>query len=537
MPIVDLRDIPAGETIAADLCIIGSGPAGATICRELDSPRLRIVVLESGGLERSADADSLNEIESIGRPRVMDQWLVRNRMLGGSSNTWTGRCAPFDRIDYEARDWVPHSGWPIKAEDLEPYLNRTAPYLGLGVGSGFSDHSFWKLFGQEAYPSEIDANLLVPFFWQFSKDDANRFDYMRFSKSLRSSVRNARVILNATVTNINTNPAGSAATSVDVLGQDGTLRVVSAPRIVLCAGGIENARLLLASRRACPAGLGNQRDLVGRFLMDHPRGRIGAFNVRNSEQLRTWLGVYNLRRNSDLYRFRHGLRLSTEYQRSNRLLNCAVWLNEAVTDDDPWNALSRLLRGRSAALSRDVAFVASNLGLVLSGLNQYFIKRNGLPRKLERLELECIVEQQPDPESRVTLSDRTDKFGVPISCINWKINEPEERTIRTTGRLVQSEFERLSLNALSLDDWVMRDEGLPPAFTDIAHPTGTTRMSIDPAQGVVDLNSQVHGVHGLFVAGSSTFPTSGHANPTHMIVATAIRLADILKRQIMDEAR
>src|SRR5437773_2846365 len=148
MPIVDLRDIPAGENIEADICIVGSGPAGATIARELDRNRLRVIVVESGGTERDADVDALNEIENVGRARVMDQWLVRNRMLGGSSNTWTGRCAPFDDIDYEARDWVQYSGWPFRADEMEPFLNRAAPYLGLGVGSGFSGRSFWKLFGR-----------------------------------------------------------------------------------------------------------------------------------------------------------------------------------------------------------------------------------------------------------------------------------------------------------------------------------------------------------------------------------------------------
>jgi choline dehydrogenase-like flavoprotein len=536
MPIIDLRDIPTGETIEAELCIIGSGPAGATIARELDSETARIVVVECGGAKRSVEADALNEIESIGRPRVMDQWLVRNRILGGSSHTWTGRCAPLDRIDYEKRDWIPYSGWPLTPEDMQPVLDRAAPHLGLGVGSGFSDRSFWKLFGRTGFSPNIDEELLLPFFWQFSKDDTNPFDYMRFGKSLRNRPLNARILLNATVVNINTEASGAAVTSVDLRAGDGSPRVVFAPRVVLCAGGIENARLLLASRRTNSAGLGNQNDLVGRFLMDHPRGRIGLFDVQTSEQLQRWLGVYNLKIGKSSYRFRHGYRLSPDYQRQHQLLNSTVWLNEIVKDDDPWNALSRILR-RRGKLSEDVVSVAANLGLVVRGLNQYLVQRNGLPRKLERLELICMVEQQPDPDSRITLSDRTDRFGVPISRVNWKVGAPEARTIKTIGKILRSEFQRLSLNDVQLDDWVARDEDLPLTFPDIAHPTGTTRMATSAKSGVVDPNCQVHGVNGLFVAGSSIFPTAGHANPTHMIVATAIRLADFLKKQIARERR
>jgi choline dehydrogenase-like flavoprotein len=84
------------------------------------------------------------------------------------------------------------------------------------------------------------------------------------------------------------------------------------------------------------------------------------------------------------------------------------------------------------------------------------------------------------------------------------------------------------------EEWIARAEGLPPHFLDIGHPTGTTRMAIDRNSGVVDPNCEVHGTSGLFVAGSSVFPTAGRANPTQMIVALAIRVADTLKRRSMN---
>jgi choline dehydrogenase-like flavoprotein len=61
------------------------------------------------------------------------------------------------------------------------------------------------------------------------------------------------------------------------------------------------------------------------------------------------------------------------------------------------------------------------------------------------------------------------------------------------------------------------------------HHMGTTRMHVDPHNGVVDANSQVHGVSNLFVAGSSVFPTYGASNPTMNLVALTLRLADHLK--------
>ena len=149
----------------------------------------------------------------------------------------------------------------------------------------------------------------------------------------------------------------------------------------------------------------------------------------------------------------------------------------------------------------------------------------------------CMTEQVPDPESRITLSDRSDRFGMPLSRVDWKINAAEERSIRRTAELVAAEIARLGYEPPQLESWVTGHEALPSTFHDVGHPTGTTRMSDDPRKGVVDAQCQVHGVDGLFVVGSSVFPTAGHANPTQMIVALAIRAADTLKARHLNSVR
>jgi choline dehydrogenase-like flavoprotein len=57
-------------------------------------------------------------------------------------------------------------------------------------------------------------------------------------------------------------------------------------------------------------------------------------------------------------------------------------------------------------------------------------------------------------------------------------------------------------------------------------------MSDDPKNGVVNADCKVHGIHNLFIAGSSCFATGGGANPTFTLVALSIRLADHLKEII-----
>jgi choline dehydrogenase-like flavoprotein len=535
MPIADITEISATEPLDADVCIVGSGPAGATIAAELAGAGARIVLLESGGLERQADTDALNEVESVGWHRIEDQWLVRNRILGGTSCTWGGRVAPFEDIDYEARSWIAHSGWPVSRDEMTSFLERSVPYLGLTVGTGYSDDAFWAWAKRRKETPKIDEDRLVPCFWQFSRDEQSRFEHMRFGRRLvRDGAGEARIFVNATVTHINTNADGTVAESVEVRARDGSIRIVAAPHIIICAGGIENARLLLASNRIMSKGLGNQNDLVGRFLMDHLRGRVASVDVRGAERLQNWFGIYNVKGARNSNHFRHGLRLNSDYQRKNRLLNCAAFLSDAVSDDDPWLALYRI-NGSKRVGRRDAALVASNLGLLARGAYNRFVRNKGLTRKYAFINLECMVEQMPRSDSRVSLSDRKDRFGVPISRIDWKVSDLEHQTVRATARLLCSEFKRLGLNELVLDGWVAKDLEFPSYFRDVAHPTGTTRMSTDPKDGVVDPQGQVHGVRGLWITGSSIFPTAGHANPTQMIVAFAIRLADRVKRHLQED--
>ena len=170
-----------------------------------------------------------------------------------------------------------------------------------------------------------------------------------------------------------------------------------------------------------------------------------------------------------------------------------------------------------------------NTGLLFRGLKAHFILHRGRPRKLDALTLDAMCEQLPNPDSRITLSDRRDPLGMRIPRIDWRVSEEEARAMRRITELMVEQLSRMGLEPPVLEEWVRDGAMFPQTIRDIAHPIGTTRMADDPARGVVDAQCQVHGVHGLFVEGSSVFPTAGHANPTQMIVAMALRLADTLK--------
>ena len=537
-----------------------------------------MLVLESGQLEEDARFDALNAVESIGEPKSPEQrdkriafhgansssWLsesqafgVRCRVLGGSSYAWAGKSAAFGDSDFAVRPWVPYSGWPFEREMLDPYLDRAGEVLNLGPNC--YDERLWKLMGITPPQPQFDPKLLKSFFWQFARSRIDSMDIMRFGREfVATDAPNVRVLLNATVIGIDTNKDGTAITGLEVSNIAGLRSRVRAKTAVLAASAIENPRLLLASNRVDSKGLGNQNDLVGRFLMDHLGARIGRFKSEDFAAITKRFGFYGLKYRGHSHMYMHGLVPSRGLQEQEQLMHCAAYMMEERAPDDPWEALKRLLRAKSERPISDLVAVAKSPGLVVKGLgmrlfatnaipqqlkdfatnvmilrNPNFVVREfqsrGLPHKLTGLVIDAITEQCPDPESRITLSQKTDALGVPLARVDWRIDNQARRSLVRLGHLLAEEFPRVGLPAPLLEDWIIEDRPYDGIVIDMAHTAGTTRMSDNPKLGVVDSNCQVHGVAGLYVAGASVFPTSGHANPTLMIVALAIRLADRIK--------
>jgi choline dehydrogenase-like flavoprotein len=482
---------------------------------------------------------------------------VRCRVLGGSSHAWAGKSAAFENMDFAARPWVPHSGWPFERELLDPYLDRAGQALNLGPNC--YDEGLWKLMGIPPPKPQFDPKLLKSFFWQFARSRIDSMDIMRFGREfLTTDAPNVRVLLNATVIRIDTNEDGTAFTGLEVSNIAGLHSRVRAKAAVLAASAIENPRLLLASNRVHAEGLGNQNDLVGRFLMDHLSARIGRFEPEDFAAVTRRFGFYGLKYRGHSHMYMHGLVPSKELQEREQLMHCAAYMMEERAPDDPWEALKRLLRTKSKRPISDLVAIAKSPGLVVKGLgmrlfatnaipqrlkdfatnvmilrNPNFVVREfqsrGLPHKLTGLVIDAITEQCPDPESRITLSQKTDALGVPLARVDWRIDNQARRSLVQLGHMLAKEFPRVGLPAPLLEDWIIENRPQDGIIIDMAHTAGTTRMSDNPKLGVVDSNCQVHAVAGLYVAGASVFPTSGHANPTLTIVALAIRLADRIK--------
>lgn len=559
MSIFDLRQLPDNTDFNADICIVGAGPAGLTVALQFADTTTRVCVVESGGLEHDEFVEGSSEFQNVGLARTAPD-LVRRRGLGGTSTIWTGRCGVFDAIDFQRRPWSRFSGWPIQYGDISPFFDRAGQLLGLGPAV-YDDRS-WEVL--RPYPLEPawDPQMLLPIVWQFSRDrsggerterspaagvdhlralhDANAPPAVNFGSAalpILKKSKNIQILLHAHVTAVETTGNTSSARGVTVAALNGKKASVKAPLIVLACGGIDNARLLLASQSVDPRGLGNAHDMVGRFLTDHPLFEVASYDGNGSRLLRRQFGHRWFDRGSDRYVYQRGMRLSPHLQRREGLLNCAVHVLEYGGQLAPISLAGRALRGLKQADRKSLA--ADALGalarpdaLAFGAYERYVLRRPSLQNPL-RVGFNCVVEQQLDPESRVMLSQERDALGMSKAKIDWRASDLEFETVKRMTEVVASEMSRLRYAMPAVADWLK--EG-PSAFRsrvrDFAHPMCSTRMSADPANGVVDANCEVHGVSGLFVSGSSIFGTAGYMNPTLMVVSLSLRLADHLKTSL-----
>jgi len=523
----DLHEFDHGAVITTDVCVIGSGPAGATIALELADSGIEVTVVESGGVGFEADTNALYDIENKGMNRV-PQHEVRVRQFGGTSTHWTGRCAPFRDIDYEARPWVPASGWPFGPETFAPYLGRAASYLGLAARP--YDRHTWSAFTGKTPNSRLDPANIVDELWQFS---AGVFDGQPVRVNVDYADRldrapNISTILHANVLEIVPNDAGRQVDHVVLSTLEGVRAVIRATTVVLCAGGIESARLLLASRSVTPAGLGNDRDLVGRYYMEHPYGEVGVFDLSDDMvALLTRFGLFWHDDRDGRRVFMSGFALSPRVQRERELLNCAMYILPEETQNTAIHAARRLRSGEGHAMHDVRTLLGSPMELVQAAKRRQV---DGLPPipPPKRVFLGANAEQRPDPDSRITLSDRTDALGMPLSRVDWRMDDQELATITTMLDLVRAELARNGLPVPEPHGW-LNESDWRSNFVDTAHHSCSVRMSNDPSTGVTDASGHVFGVDGLFVAGSALFPTVGTANPTLMLTAMAIKVADAVR--------
>jgi choline dehydrogenase-like flavoprotein len=497
--LIDARTLADGATIEADVCIAGAGAAGMTIALDVRAAGLSVVVLESGGPERDDQTQVLSEGRMIGI-RTWNLRAMRIRAMGGTTGHWAGWCRPLMPQDFQARDYVNLSGWPIKYSDMLPFYRRACETVEIGAYD-WNSAARAEATGRPLLP--VSANVDQRYY-QFSPP--TRFG-ARYAAALEQA-ENVRVLTFANVTDIRLDQQRARVERFEVRTLEGTTLHVQATRYVLALGGIENARVLLASRSQQREGVANGRDVVGRYFMGHPHyyGSIGVVHPVSLE-----LSFY-MRAQSDLKRsdgtpveILGALGLAANVARSEKLLNFSATF-----------AGPRAGRPSPGKTESDV---------VPSSVAQQLLMRGGGEAGTTNLTVRS--EQSPFRESRITLSDDLDALGMPRVALDWRIAPEDDVRMRRAMVILASELGAAGLARM----WVPGDRSRLAWRQDPGgHHMGATRMGTNPAVSVVNADSRTHEVQNLYITGGSVFTTGGDSNPTLTIVALAHRLADTLKR-------
>jgi choline dehydrogenase-like flavoprotein len=415
-----------------------------------------------------------------------------------------------DPLDFEKRDWIPHSGWPIKKTDLEPYYAKAQPILDLGPYE--YDPAYWQQ-QDPTLKSLLPANPAVcDKVWQFSPP--TRLG-KKYAEDVKSS-KNIHLYTYSNLVDITANEQVSAIKTLTVTNLTGKRHTVKAKHFVLACSTIQNARILLSNNKQAPHGLGNDHDLVGRFFMEHMQMKSAWLYLPTPDPMK----LYSIE--PGITKMRCELAITPQAQAKHKILSGTASLSpfgiaknskssiETWNNDDPRKSLENFRTVNGAA--RKKATLAPN------GSNVYMLSTR--------------IEQAPNPDSRITLDSEKDPLGMPRSILHWQLTPFEKRSVRKLYELIGQQVGAAGVARLQLMEHLEdpNDNSWPDFTSGGWHHMGTTRMSDDPRTGVVDADCKMHGIANLFIAGASCFVTAAAPNPTLTIVALSLRLSDHLKK-------
>lgn len=547
--------LPAKATLTAEVAIVGAGPAGITLALELATAGHQVLLIESGGNTYSPAVQRLGD--TVGDdPSHAPMSLTTRRQIGGTSNLWSGRCVPFDAVDFQDREITGNARWPISYAEMENYFPRACQWFKCGQPE----------FDASQIPS-LAAVSLIPG-WPGGDIGATSLErwslptnFGRLYKARLESSLLVTLVSDLTCTEIVCRPDGQSVEHVTARTLTGNEVQVRANRYVLASGGVESTRLLFASNRHHADGIGNHSGHLGRWYMGHVWALIARVHFNTSPQKT----IYGFEQDPDGVYVRRRFTFSQDFLIEHDLPNIAMWLENPDMSDpshrDPVLSLiylilasplgryvisegvrlSKIGTDSSGSVWSHILNVSSHLPTAMQFAFTFGYGRFIKPgRKTPGFVVSSPTnvyplmyhgEHLPNYDSYVAPTGETDAFGMPRMRTHLRFADEDIRSAVRAHQHFDRYLRRFGLGRLEylFDDL---EEGFRRQLCDGYHQAGTTRMSDRPEDGVLNSHLAVHGFDDLFVASSSAFVTSGQANSTFMIVVLALRLADHLHRTL-----
>jgi choline dehydrogenase-like flavoprotein len=512
----DLAAVPASfKETAADVLVIGAGIAGLLVATRLARGR-RVLVAESGGLKQIDETHPLNEVVQLGDIYTGAEH-GRFRCLGGTSTRWGGAMLPF-----QPADLAPHSAgwnidWPITLNSLTAYQSEIERLFKLGNGA----YDF-----PEIMPGGLFMGRLAK--WP-------TFRLRNVATVLADEIHSEmgpEVWLNATATCFVFDPAGRLA-SVKMCSSNGSTLSVTARETVIAAGAIESTRLLLLADRQHDDRIFAPDGVLGRYFYDHlslPTARLANVRRKALNRLVGFRFEGAVMRN---LRFEPSADLRAERKIPAGFAHIA-FATDKTTGFDALRDVYRKFQRRERPNMRDVAALAIAMPWLSRAVWWRFVEKRLLFPDRADLNVHIVIEQEPRADNRIGLSrQRADLYECPLATIDWRVHDGDAANVIATTEAFVANWNGGRLANLARIELTM-PEDLKRALAQgggIYHPGGSVRMGADVSRGVVDSELRTFRVPNLSVVSTATFPTGGGANPTMMLMMTALRAADRIARQ------
>jgi hypothetical protein len=519
-----IHDLDAGapETpIETDVCILGAGPVGLTLARSLAEKNHRVTILEIGG--STAAPGTAWPTARFDRREYRGATVGRAFGLGGTSALWGAQLLPVRAADLLARPQIQSPAWPLVYADIEPYFRFLQEYLGISTAS----FDIASLREHTHALSSLDFTDWTP----------------RLSRWLAFGKRNIATAWDA---QLRRHPGISVWVNAETRGWqvsgssgDRTVRelVAVSPRgaslrvqpkaLVIAGGALESARTVLElNDQAGPLSSGVS-ELAGRFLHDHLSLRIARLHITDPSGFEERFAPFF--EGSTMRTLR--LELPPEILESTGIPALYAHFIAIAPSTSGFARVRDCLRFAQRRAFGPALGAAFKLPSALPDITRLayarFVKQRLAYPKASEFYLHIDVEQAPRHANRVYLGPPNGAARRPLH-IDWDVEEDAPRIIQAVRCYFERFWVRNDLNQIGTLDFQQDADGWGRNVYDLYHPAGTTRMSIDPADGVVDVNLKVHGTSNVYVAGSSVFPSMGAANPTFTAMALALRLAHFI---------
>jgi choline dehydrogenase-like flavoprotein len=511
----DLLESVPDVAASADICIVGAGAAGLALAVELRQLGKTVVLLEGGGptIEEPAQEPYSSLLGCLAHRGIHSG---RFRALGGTTTRWGGQILELDEFDFQRRPWVLGSGWPFPKATLVPFYRRALELEGLGRAID-CDSDVWR----ELRIPERSFETMQSYLTRWCPEP-------NFARLYREAVAGDGALqlwlhTNATCLQLE----GETVIGIRASTQSGKCAIFHAREFIFCLGAIESSRFFLQPRAGGTPW--NSSALLGRHFQDHIDCNVGLLEPRSREELDRYFDGIFLRG----FKYQPKIKLLPEEQKGAGTLSAAGTLAYETSSDGVMTELrstaKHILRGRFSEIEpKNVLQLFTNTRTLLRQTYRYAVQRRSFQPSSAKISLRVHCEQEPSSASAITLSSERDSLGMYRTRLCWKISPIELKTIRnfTENAVISlAPFAKLEPMQGLYDDGILTDR-----CEDSFHHIGGMRMHESPMQGVVDTNLKLHGTRNAYVCSSAVFPTSGCSNPTHTLLALAMRLAHHLGR-------